>query len=222
MLTKRLLSFFSAVSILCARGIAAQTCAPPPGFVDTPAPTVAAEKELVSHREEIDVDRPLPVVMNSLDKPLADTFHKTSSLPGVSGTYMLTKGEFNVLGSRRLTCLSDGSSVVEQVLESERNNEAFRFRYVVWNFTTEKARPIEYGVGNFYYTDNRHGHTHVTWTYSFQLNRHRFPGYLRSFGDFLFRVGFLNHEYADLMRGVLSGIKSEAERMPSGVPDPHK
>src|SRR5215470_740523 len=73
---------------------AAQTCVPPPGFVDTPAPTVAAVKELVSHTEEITIDRRLAVVLNSIDKPLEDTIHKTNSLPGVSGSHMLTQGEF--------------------------------------------------------------------------------------------------------------------------------
>jgi hypothetical protein len=202
---------------------AAQTCVPPPGFVDTPAPTVAAVKELVSHTEETTIDGQLAVVLDSIDKPLEDTIHKTSSLPGVSGSHMLTNGEFGAPGSRRLNCLSDGSTLVEQVLASERNTNTFRFRYVVWNYTTEKARPIEYGVGEFYYSDVGGGRTHVTWTYSFQLNRHRFPGYLGSVGNFIFRVGFLNREYADLMRGVLAGIKSDAEQLANDrVPDTRK
>src|SRR5262249_44679208 len=143
--------------------------------------------------------------------------------PGVSGSYMLTKGEFGAPGSRRLNCLSDGTSLVEQVLESERNSSTFRFRYVVWNYTTEKARPIEYGVGNFLYSDIGGGRTHVTWTYSFQLNRHRFPGYLGALGAFLFRVRFLDSEFADLMRDVLGGIKSDAEQLPNtSVPAAHK
>ena len=209
------ISFVGAALIAFASGVSAQTCVPPSGFVDTPAPAVAGVKELVSHTEEINIDRSLSVVLNSLDKPLEDTIHKTNSLPGVSGSYMLTKGEFGAPGSRRLNCLSDGTSLVEQVLESERNNSTFRFRYVVWNYTTEKARPIEYGVGNFLYSGIGRGRTHVTWTYSFQLNRHRFPGYLGALGAFLLRVRFLNGEYADLMRDVLAGIKSDAEQLPN-------
>ena len=221
---KMALTLFTAATWMSSNlSAAAQTCVPPPGFVDTPAPIVAAVKELVSHAEQLNIDRPLPVVLNSLDKPLQDIIHKTNSLPGVSGSYMLTKGEFGAPGSRRLNCLSDGSTLVEQVLESKRNTSTFRFRYVVWNYTTEKARPIEYGVGDFYYSDIGGGRTHVTWTYSFKLNRHRFPGYLGSLGDFVFRVGFLNHEYADLMRGVLDGIKSDAEQLANGsVPDSRK
>jgi len=217
------ISFVAAAMVAFASAVSARTCVPPSGFVDTPAPAVAAVKELVSHTEEINIDRPLSVVLNSLDKPLEDTIHKTNSLPGVSGSYMLTKGEFGAPGSRRLNCLSDGTSLVEQVLESERNSSTFRFRYVVWNYTTEKARPIEYGVGNFLYSDIGGGRTHVTWTYSFQLNRHRFPGYLGALGAFLFRVRFLDSEYADLMRDVLGGIKSDAEQLPNtSVPAAHK
>src|SRR5713226_9801907 len=130
----------------------AQTCAPPPGFVDTPHPAIGPAEQLVAHIEEITIDRPLSVVLSAVDKPLKDTFHKTGSLPIVSGDYMLTKGEFGVPGSRRLTCLGDGSTLEEEVLQSERDNSASRFRYVVWNYTTEKARPIEYGVGDFHYS----------------------------------------------------------------------
>ncbi len=52
-------------------------------------------------------------------------------------------------------------------------------------------------------TDLGDGRTHVRWTYSFQLNRQRFPVYLGSFGDFLFRVGFLDRDYAQMMRRTL-------------------
>src|SRR5215469_13930691 len=216
LLHKMALSLSTAIAWMSSNlSTAAQTCVPPPGFVDTPAPIVAAVKELVSHAEEINIDRPLSAVLNSLDKPLEDIIHKTNSLPGVSGSYMLTKGEFGAPGSRRLNCLSDGTSLVEEVLESERNSSTFRFRYVVWNYTTEKARPIEYGVGNFFYSDIGGGRTHVNWTYSFQLNRHRFPGYLGALGAFLFRIRFLDSEFADLMRDVLGRIKSDAEQLPN-------
>jgi hypothetical protein len=201
-----------------AAGAFAQTCAPPPGFVDTPHPVVAPTEQLVAHVEEITIDRSLSIVLSVVDKPLKDTFHKTGSLPIVSGDYMLTKGDFGALGSRRLTCLGDGSTLEEEVLQSERDNRAHRFRYVVWNYTTEKARPIEYGVGDFHYSDMGDGRTHITWTYSFKLKKDKFPGNLGAFGRFLFRVYFLDREYAALMRGVLNGYKTDAEeRANSGV-----
>jgi len=91
----------------------------------------------------------------------------------------------------------------EQVLAHTREGNTYHFRYVVWNYTTEKARPISYGVGHFVWTDLGNERTQVRWTYSFQLNRQRFPGYLGSFGDYLFRVGFLDREYAQMMRNTL-------------------
>jgi hypothetical protein len=199
----------------------AQACAPPPGFVDTPHPVVAPPEQLVARVEEITIDRPLSIVLSAVDKPLKDTFHKTGSLPIVSGDYMLTKGDFGGPGSRRLTCLGDGSTLEEEVLQSERDNRTHLFRYVVWNYTTAKARPIEYGVGDFQYSDMGDGRTHITWTYSFKLKEDKFPGNLGAFGRFLFRVYFLDREYAALMRGVLNGYKTDAEqRANSGKLDP--
>jgi hypothetical protein len=203
------------VAIFCsvfAGRLPAQSCVPPPGFVDTPAPAIAAPEQLAVHTEEVTIDRSLSVVLRALDRPLKDTIEKTKALPGVSGDYMLTTGSFGAPGSRRLTCLTDGSTLEEQVLQRERNSNSFRFRYVVWHYTSSQARPIDYGVGDFLYTDVGSGRTHITWTYSFKLNEARFPGYLGGFGRYLFRVGFLDHQYAAMMRGTLDGTKRNAEQ----------
>jgi hypothetical protein len=152
------------------------------------------------------------VVLGVVDKPLKDTFKKTGSLPTVSGEYQLTQSAFGTPGSRRLTCLTDGSTVEEEVLQSERDSDSRRFRYIVWRYTTEKARPIEYGIGDFHFSQLDGGRTHITWVYSFKLKEHNFPGNLGALGRFLFRKFFLDREYADLMRGVLNGYKSDAEQ----------
>ncbi|HEX3470134.1 MAG TPA: hypothetical protein VHT28_03025, partial [Silvibacterium sp.] len=196
----------------------AQTCTPPREFVDTPHPAIAPSEQLVSHTEEITIDRPLTVVLAGLDKPIKDTIRKANSLPGVSGDYMLTKGSFGPVGSRRLDCLSDGSTLEEEVLQNDRSSSGSRFRYVVWNYTSEVARPIAYGVGDFHYSDIGGSRTHVTWTYSFMLNHQRFPGELGSLGRFLFRVGFLDRQYAAMMRATLEGTKADAERQQAGTP----
>jgi hypothetical protein len=203
-------------SILFVTRLSAQTCAPAPGFVDTPHPVIGSPEEFVSHTEEITIDRPLSVVLTAVDKPIKDTFKKTGSLPIVSGDYMLTKGEFGASGSRRLTCLSDGTTLEEEVLQSDRDRNSSRFRYVVWNYTTEKARPIAYGLGDFLFSAMGTGRTHITWTYSFKLKDHAFPGSFGALGRFLFRKYFLEREYADLMRGVLNGYKSDAEQRTVG------
>ena len=199
-------------------------CVPPPGFVDTPHPAVAPVEKLVSHSEDIVIRRPLDVVLDTESKlSLEKTIDRNSSLPSVSGTYMLTQGDYGSPGSRRLTCLTDGSSLVEEVLESGRDKNSGHFRYVVWNYTTEQARPIVYGVGHFVTTDIGAEGTRKHWTYSFQLNRNRFPGYLGRMGDCLFRVGFLDRQYAKMMRGTLAGLKAGIEgndlvEAPSGPP----
>jgi hypothetical protein len=187
-------------------------CIPPLGFVDAPHPAVAPIEQLVSHTEEIVIHRPLEVVLDAETKTsLENAIARNSSLPGVSGVHMLTKGDYGPPGSRRLTCLTDGSTLVEEVLENVRDKDSSQFRYVVWNYTSERARPIVYGVGHFVRTDLGAGDTYVRWTYSFQLNRNRFPGFLGRVGDFLFRVRFLDRQYAEMMRGSLAGSKARIE-----------
>jgi hypothetical protein len=66
---------------------------------------------------------------------------------------MLTKGDFEAPGSRRLTCLSDDGTVEEEVLESTQKQSSSHFRYVVWNYTSPRARPIAYAVGDFLYSE---------------------------------------------------------------------
>jgi hypothetical protein len=190
---------------VAASGEVPSTCTPPPGFIDTPHPAIEPLDQLVSHTEEVIIHRPLNDVIKEAERTsLSHAIRKSDSLPGVSGTYALTSGSFGQPGSRRLVCLTDGSTTEEQILDNGRDNHSAQFRYVVWNYTTPKARPILYGVGHFVRTDLGDGSTRVRWTYSFQLNRQRFPGYLGSFGDFLFRVGFLDREYAQMMRRTLA------------------
>jgi hypothetical protein len=96
-----------------------------------------------------------------VDKPLSETIKSSTSLPGVTGSHMLTDGSFGAPGSRRLNCLSDGSTLVEEVLLREQRSDSMRFRYTVWNYTSSKARPIVYGVGEFTYSAADNGRTHV-------------------------------------------------------------
>lgn len=183
---------------------AAPGCSPPPGFKDTPHPEVAPVEQLVSHTEEIVINKPLDVVLYEGEHTsLSQAIKKSDSLPGVAGEYELTSGGFGQPGSRRLVCLTDGTSTEEQVLLRTRTKSSAEFRYVVWNYTTPKAKPILYGVGDFAHTDLGDGRTRVRWTYSFQLKRNEFPGYLGALGDYLFRILFLDREYAEMMRRTL-------------------
>jgi hypothetical protein len=187
-------------------------CAPPIGFRDGPHPVISPPDQLVSHAEEILISRPLAVVSAAMDKPLNQAIRQSDSLPGVSGDFMLTPGAFGAPGSRHIVCLTDGGRVEEQALERENTGTSAMFRYIVWNYETPKARPIAYGVGEFRSLQIDDSHTRVTWTYSFQLKDDVFPGNFGGLGRFLFRVGFLDRDYAEMMRGVLNGYKATAEK----------
>lgn len=198
---------FAAMLVVILTGSAfGSECGPPPAFVDVPHPAIASAEELVSHTEEITVDRTIADLLNAAEKKdLKDAIKKGGSLPTVAGEYTLTKTPFGTPGTRRLVCLTDGSTLEEQVLERQQSDHAYRFRYVVWNYTTKQAKPIEYGVGEFVYTDLGGGRTRIVWTYSFKLKEHEFPGYLGAFGRYLFRVTFLDRQYAAMMRETLKG-----------------
>ena len=196
---------------------AGSACAPPPGFVDKPVPSLAPAEQMVTHTEEISIDRPLSTVLDSVSRTsLKDTIHKASSLPGVAGDYPLGTLPFGTPGAHRLVCLTDGSTLEEQVLAKERSGTSYRFRYIVWNYTSEKANAVEYGIGDFHYTESS-GLTHIVWTYSFKLKDHEFPGYLGPVGRYLFRVVFLDRQYAEMMRGTLQTNKQNAEQQPAAA-----
>jgi hypothetical protein len=213
---RAILQSFRLIAGMLATTMAAQAqavCVPPAGFVDRPAPAVLPFDRLVSHSESVVMDRPLPTVLRIVQTTsLKDAIDRRSNLPGVSGTHMLTPGDFDRPGARRLTCLTDGSTVEEQILVNRSGAGAAIFQYVVWNYTTERARPIDYGVGRFVRTQSGDGHTHTQWTYGFALKRDRFPGWLGGFGGFLFRKFFLERDYATMMRNSLAAEKLRAEQ----------
>jgi hypothetical protein len=198
----------AAITLIAAIATAtttnAQTCQLPPNFVDMPHPTVAAPEQLVAHTEEITVAHSLAQVLETNAKvSLKDAIHKAGSLPGVTGEYPLGQLQFPTPGARHVVCLSDGSTLLEESLELEHTSTFYRFRYIVWNYTSPQARPIEYGVGEFRDSQIDAGHTHIAWTYSFKLKDSKFPGCLGAFGRYLFRVGFLDRDYAAMMRATL-------------------
>lgn len=206
--------------LLAARVLAqAQApCAPPDGFKDAPHPSIAPAEQLVSHTEQVVIAQSKSVISAVMNKPLEKTIAKSNSLPGVSGDYMLTKGSYGEIGSRRIVCLTDGTTTEEEALAREDSSTAGHFRYIVWNYTTPKARPVSYGVGDFKTVQQDPGHTLVTWTYSFKLKDDTFPGEFGSLGRWLFRVDFLDRDYAAMMRGVLQSYKEAAEQIPATSP----
>jgi hypothetical protein len=204
---------FILVLLPAAAPLAASECRPPVAFVDTAAPVILEAEHLVSHTESATVERPFVTVLRAANRPLSAQIQDSKSLPGVTGSFMLTPGEFGAVGSRRLNCLSDGSTLVEQVLESGSHV----FRYIVWNYTSEKARPVRYGVGHFEYFALDPAQTRVDWTYSFALDESHFPGRFGPLGRWLFRRFFLEREYAVMMRGVLQSMRRAALAEPTAL-----
>lgn len=204
-----------------ASGLAAD-CQPPAGLSNAPPPAPLPIERLVTRVETIQIKAPLAVVLASVAASrLEDAIPPLEGLPSVTGTRALTPGSFDYPGARRLVCLSDGSSLTEQVLESRTTATEARFRYIVWNYTSATARPVRYGVGEFVRTALPGGETHVRWTYAFKMNRSRFPGILGFIGDWLFRWSFLDTTYARMMRTALSVGKQSAEQLAaSGRPGP--
>lgn len=188
-------------------------CTLPDHFVDVPHPPIAPVERLVSRTEEITIARGLDVVVDSVERTaLEDAIVKVGALPSVAGTVTLTPGAFGRVGSRRLVCLTDGSTLLEQILQNERTDDAHRFRYVVWNYTSRVARPVSYGVGDFEKTALSPDRTRVRWTYAFALKPDRFPGLLGPLGRLAFRLAFLDRRYAAMMRATLRRQRANAER----------
>lgn len=215
------LRFFPIAAILVVASVcAAETeCTPPPSFKDTPHPAIAPAEQLISHTEEVVIERSMAEVSAAMNRPLSQGILKSDSLPGVAGTHVLTEGNFGEPGSRRVVCLTDGTTVEEQSLERVTESDGSRFRYVVWNYGTPKARPVAYGVGEFHTVQIGPSETRITWTYSFKLKPDVFPGNMGALGRWLFKVAFLDRDYAGLMRSTLARNKAAAEAIPPGMAD---
>lgn len=179
-------------------------CERPPGFVDTPRPELAPFDDLLSHVEEIDVARPFAAPARN--RPLEDAIRPTKDLPGVAGTFRLSETGYGSVGSRRLVCLTDGSTAVEEVLLTEAGDDSRRFRYAVWNYTSPKFRDVDYAVGEIFSTQAAPDMTHVTWTYRFAPKSGLSAEERRRF-----RKTFLEHQFALWMRSQLERGRSVAE-----------
>jgi hypothetical protein len=168
---------------------------------------------LVTRTEEIVVDRPLAQAVAAIQAlPLPEMIDGTTGLPGVRGTHVLTPGGFGAAGSRHMVFLTDGSTIVEQILDRTQTEAEYRQRYVVWNYTTPAAKPIRYGLAEFRYTPEGDSRTRIRWTYGFELYRDRFPGSLGGVGRWLLKAMLLDGPYAKWMQGTLRRMRAAIER----------
>ena len=179
-------------------------CEPPPGFVNPPRPQIAPLAQLLSVTEQKTIDQPLVDVMRAANRPLR--IDATQDLAGVTGTYRLSEGPYGTVGARRLVCKTDGSIAVEEVLLTESNSAGSRFRYLVWNYTGEKFRNVDYAVGEFVRTQPSPDTTLVSWTYRFAL-RDGVSDEERS----RFEEVFLGREFPTWMRTQLDRKPPEEE-----------
>jgi hypothetical protein len=160
----------------------------------------------VSRTIQFELDIPADKVTSSIQAtPLEKFLPETAKVPGVRGTKLLIGSEFGPEGSRRLVCLTDYSYASEEVIENVSERE---FKYKVWNYTSNVARPIEYAIGEFKAIPLSQAKSQVTWTYSFKLKDNEFPGYLAAPGRFLFKKSFVDSDYADFMTSAANAMKS--------------
>lgn len=190
--------------------VAGVPCRPEPGFTPSPMPD-PQQGPLVSHVERTRVATPIAIDLAYVARLSLEKTIQKSDLPHVVGTYDLTQAPFGTPGSQRLTCLSDGSSLVEQVLLARRTATTDRFRYIVWDYSSPQARPVDHAIGDFVRTAVGPGATDVTWTYSFALRDNRVPGAFGPLGRYAFQRFFLDRSYAEMMRNTLAAEKAGAE-----------
>ena len=113
----------------------------------------------------------------------------TDRIPAITGMEALL-GEFpNENAIRRLT-FSDGSEVVERVIE----NSADRFAYQVWGLTSSNARALSHIRGEFKYEAVSPSETRVTWEYAIAPRVFLVRPFVRS---------FLRNDFAPFMESGL-------------------
>jgi hypothetical protein len=168
-----------------------------------------AADALATRTIEFDVATPPQVFVPAFYKgELAEFVPGTESIPGVHHTESLTHVVYPEVGSVRLVCLHDVNTAEEEVLEQDETH----LRYFVSNYTSPQAEPVEYAIGQFRFSPIEGG-THVVWSYGFKLRSDRFPGSWKALGRTLFRLRFLNADYADFMDAVKGAIQRFALRL---------
>lgn len=130
--------------------------------------------------------------------PLEEALPGTDEIPGVNRTEALSDGPWGEDGSRRRVILNDGSTALEEAMSSRLPE---RFRYVVWNYTSDAAKHVRYGVGEFRFTSEHDG-TRVEWTY---------PLAPRGWPATWFLGRFVNRDYREMMEASLRAMKRNAE-----------
>lgn len=195
-------------SLVC--GVVLGACATPIGYSSgtsvterdalhrsTAAPTVEMEAPFIAHTVETDIAVPPALLLPWLvNVPLERILLGTEKLSGIERTDALSPS-WGSPGARRRVVLRDGNTSLEELLLVE---EGQRFRYVVWNFTNEARRAVQYAVGEFNFTPTPTG-THLRWTYRFRGNGWPTEGFLKS---------FVEDDFAGYMKVGIEHIRTES------------
>jgi hypothetical protein len=171
----------------------------------------------VSNEVEVEIKKPISEVYKwVVYTPLEIQLQGTAKIPGVSSTKLMNDKKLGEIGHRRLVCLNDGNTAVEEHTFVEEINEHVSkryFSYKVWNYTLKIAQNIEYGRGEWWFTPEG-DLTHIRWRYSFKLNKQKILGRIGVLGRALFQIFFLKTRYNDFMAETLKKLKNDLEKKP--------
>ena len=168
----------------------------------------------VTADSEIVISKPISEVYKwVVFAPLEVQLAGTKDIPGVSSTKTINDKEIGINGHRRLVCLADGNTAVEEhiFIENVTDDTSKRyFSYKVWNYSLKIAQNIEYGKGEWWFTPMG-DKTHIKWRYSFKLNNKKFLGSIGFVGRTLFNIFFIKTKYNEFMIETLKKLKDDLE-----------
>ncbi len=165
----------------------------------TPAPAIAESEALTATTAVATLDVQFEDVQRwFLAAEIEDVLRGTKKIPAVESTVALSDGWGDASDRRRVE-LDDDSTALEQVLEADFPE---RFRYVVWNYTSDVAKYVDYGVGEFRF-EPAGSETKVTWTYAFKPKKPIYTGPLRR---------FVEGEYHRFMVESLANMQAHATK----------
>jgi hypothetical protein len=169
----------------------------------------------VSNEIGVEIKRPISEVYKwVVYAPLEIQLHGTNKIPGVSSTKQLNDKKLGENGHRRLVCLNDGNTAVEEhtfVEEVNDNTSKRYFSYKVWNYTLKIAQNIKYGRGEWWFTPEG-DLTRIRWRYSFKLNEQKILGKLGALGRALLQIFYLKTRYNHFMVETLKKLKNDLEK----------
>lgn len=171
--------------------------------------------KLVSNETEIFIDKPIREVYKwVVYEPLEIQLPGTDRIPAVISTKTINNIDLGNAGHRRIVCLADGNTAVQEhtyIDKNEHIDTQSYFSYRVSDYTLKVAENIEYALGEWWFTFIN-DKTHVRWRYSFKLRDKNVMGRLGFIGRALFRNFFIKTSYDKFMIKTLNKLKFDLEQ----------